>query len=179
MEEYETDFEEEQDNQEEDFLDMDMGGLNEEMEPETVVRGINESGRSPLKKVLEGISKGIFNMEGQIKALERQIKGVEKQMEKMREGLCLKQGDAESEQEHAISAWTRRRKAGKAAKQGQELLGILQRSPFDDGQMAQICAGIEEGLTIQEIRAYARKELTAKSMESIRAVYRKIKEDKK
>lgn len=61
-------------------------------------------------------------------------------------------------------------------KKNEELMEILVTG-FDEQQLEQIQLGLDEGLTMNEIRCYAKKELSAKAMEKIRKIYQKVKKE--
>lgn len=63
----------------------------------------------------------------------------------------------------------------KEKKKKAELLKLLQQVDFGEDQLEQIQKGIDDGLSIEEIKVYAVQQKSAVQMEKIRKMYVKIK----
>lgn len=129
-----------------------------------------EQAVSPMKKVnvlLEEQSNMLHQLLNHAAAQREEIQSLRNQIESIHH--------CEEVEEKRIGVRGIFRTTSKEKKKKAELLKLLQQVDFGEDQLEQIQKGIDDGLSIEEIKVYAVQQKSAVQMEKIRKMYVKIK----
>ena len=136
-----------------------------------------EQAVSPMKKVnvlLEEQSNMLHHLLNHAAAQREEIQSLRNQIESIHQKIKIEQ-HCEEVEEKRIGVRGIFRTTSKEKKKKAELLKLLQQVDFGEDQLEQIQKGIDDGLSIEEIKVYAVQQKSAVQMEKIRKMYVKIK----
>ena len=136
-----------------------------------------EQAVSPMKKVnvlLEEQSNMLHQLLNHAAAQREEIQSLRNQIESIHQKIKIEQ-HCEEVEEKRIGVRGIFRTTSKEKKKKAELLKLLQQVDFGEDQLEQIQKGIDDGLSIEEIKVYAVQQKSAVQMEKIRKMYVKIK----
>lgn len=132
---------------------------------------------SPMKKVDSALKEQkmmISQLVDYMACQEKKIQKLLEQTESIIQKMELMQIGA-LEKNKGVKSIFKVREKKKKVEEKAELLKLLQQVDFGEDQLEQIQKGIDDGLSIEEIKVYAVKQKSAVQMQKIREMYRKIK----
>lgn len=124
--------------------------------------------------LLEEQSNMLHQLLNHAAAQREEIQSLRNQIESIYQKIKIEQ-HCEEVEEKRIGVRGIFRTTSKEKKKKAELLKLLQQVDFGEDQLEQIQKGIDDGLSIEEIKVYAVQQKSAVQMEKIRKMYVKIK----
>lgn len=153
---------------------QEMKEIKEMLEAEGRKETAEENNNSPLKQILLYSQMSGNKLEQICKELEEQSKRLNVVLNEVRTIQRTALPKQEKEVKRRKFFW---KHADKKAEE--KFFQKLVNENFTDDQLEEIQLGLDAGLSMQNIEAYAKKDIPGKSMKRIREIYLKMKGDMK